>query len=116
MSDLTVLLSAATPTDFFIQFFHLVSGRNVPTFELRIIPAKHKGERAIELTVRQNVTRPLPDGKCVFGIESTHVLTLTRDEKIVWEIQDRKPITGLDNIKSALRELQSTDEEVVAPS
>ena len=116
MSDFAALLSAATPIDFFVQFFHLVSDRDVPTFELQINPAEHRGETAIELTVRQNVTHLLPDGRCGFGIESTHMLALTRDDEILWEIQGRNPIVGLDNIKAALCELQSTDEEVTESS
>jgi hypothetical protein len=116
MPDDDSLLNATTPTDFFVSFLHFAAERRVQIFGLTVVPAENKGERAIRLTVDQDVSHLLPDGKRLSKIESTHILTLTQSGGIIWEINGKETITGLDNIKARLRELQKADEEATRPS
>ena len=116
MPDVDSLLNTTTSVDFFVSFLHFVSERRVQIFDLVVVPAENKGESAIKLTVEQDINRLLPDGKCLSRIESTHILTLTQNGEIIWEINGQKSVTGLDNIKARLCELQKADEEATRPS
>jgi hypothetical protein len=115
MSRFEQLLEATTPVEFFILFFHFVSRRDALQLDLGIVPAYYEGRKAIKLTVPQNVVYPRPNGERLVRKEITHVLILTQDDQIVWEIKDQEPIVGLDDIKIKLCEWQNADQEAAAP-
>lgn len=111
MSRFERLLKAATPTEFFILFFHFVSEREALTLDLGVTPVEYQGESALELTVPQNVVYPRPNGERLFRKEITHVLILTQAGEIIWEMKGQAPLVGLEAIQARLRALQSALEQ-----
>ena len=106
MSYLNQLLETESSTEFFILIFSYFRGSGTVIYDLVVETTDYEEETAIYFAAHQNVIYPKPDGSRLFKTEITHRFILKQSSTLIWEIKDREPVIGLDNIKALLREMR----------
>lgn len=105
MDKLSLLLNAKSGTEFFVLFYNFLKKGGVD-HSLEMQSAEYHGEFALKL-IRTEVLVHTEDSSDVFGAEVTHIFTLTQSGTLIWEITgEEKPIIGLANIQTRLRDMQ----------